>query len=250
MNTGMPDDDTLQAYVDGQLDDGRRREIEACLASRPELAARVVQWQRDAAGLRAVLVGTLALPPQPRLDPLAIRRARRGRMRTRMALCASLLLAVGLGGVGGWQAKGMRVAASQPPMDDAIAAYRIFATDRRRPVEMDASREQELQSWLSARLGRPMSLPDLQAYGFRLLGGRMLATEDGAAAMLMYQDEQGRRITFYVRPSTRFADTRGSRRDQGLALKYWYRNGYGFAVVGRADDPRTLEVQEALPPAV
>lgn len=249
MNAGMPDDDTLQAYVDGQLDADQRRGIEACLASRPELAARVAQWQRDAAGLRAALAGTLALSPQPRLDPAAVRRARRSRMRTRVALCASLLLAVGLGGAGGWQAKTMRVAASQPPMDDAIEAYRIFATDRRRPVEMDASREQELRSWLSARLGRPMSLPDLQAYGFRLLGGRMLSTEDGAAAMLMYQDGQGRRITFYVRPSTRFADARGSRRDDGLALKYWYRNGYGFAVVGRADDPRTLEVQQAIPAA-
>src|SRR3546814_4778045 len=93
-----------------------------------------------------------------------------------------------------------------------------------------------------------MSLPDLQSYGFTLLGGRMLATPDGAAAMLMYQDDDGSRISFYVRPSTRFDDARGSRSDDGLALRYWYRNGYGFAVVGRADDPRTLEVQQALPP--
>ena len=86
--------------------------------------------------------------------------------------------------------------------------------------------------------------------GFTLLGGRMLATPDGAAAMLMYQDVEGRRISFYVRPSTRFADARGSRLNDGLALRYWYRNGYGFAVVGRADDPRTLAVQQAIPPAV
>jgi anti-sigma factor RsiW len=250
MNEKMPDDDTLQAYVDDQLDDARRREVEACLAAQPALAARVAQWQRDAAGLRAALAGDLALPPQPRLDPASIRRARRGRTRQRLVLCASLVLALGLGGVGGWQAKSARVAVAAPPMDDAIAAYRIFATDRTRPVEMDASHGPELQAWLSARLGRPMALPDLQPYGFALLGGRMLATPDGAAAMLMYQDGAGRRISFYVRPSARFADARGSRRDQGLALRYWYRNGYGFAVVGRADDPRTLAVQQAIPAAV
>ncbi len=250
MNTRIPDDDTLQAYVDGQLDDIRRREVDACLAAQPALAARVAQWQRDAAGLRAALAGDLALPPQPRLDPASIRHVRRRRARQRLALCASLVLALGLGGVGGWQAKSVRVAAAAPPMDDAVAAYRIFATDRTRPVEMDATHGPELQAWLSARLGRPMSLPDLQSYGFRLLGGRMLATPDGAAAMLMYQDDDGRRISFYVRPSTRFADARGSRDDDGLALRYWYRNGYGFAVVGRADDPRTLEVQQAIPPAV
>src|SRR3546814_20172969 len=95
-----------------------------------------------------------------------------------------------------------------------------------------------------------MSLPDLQSYGVTLLGGRMLATPDGAAAMLMYPDDDGSRISFYVRPSTRFDDARGSRSDDGLALRYWYRNGYGFAVVGRADDPRTTAVQQALPPAV
>jgi anti-sigma factor RsiW len=251
MNQWMPDDDTLQAYVDGQLDEPRRREIEACLAAQPALAARVAQWQRDAAGLRAALAGGLSQPPPPRLDPASIRHARRARTRRRLALCASLVLALGLGGVGGWQAKSVRVAAAaEPPMGDAVAAYRIFATDRARPVEMDAGRGPELQAWLSARLGRPMSLPDLQPYGFNLLGGRMLATPDGAAAMLMYQDADGRRISFYVRPSRRFVDERGSRFDDGLALRYWYRNGYGFAVVGSANDPRTLEVQQALPPAV
>src|SRR3546814_15425704 len=92
-----------------------------------------------------------------------------------------------------------------------------------------------------------MSLPDLQSYGFTLLGGRMLATPDGAAAMLMYQDDDGSRISFYVRPSTSFDDARGSRSDDGLALRYWYRNGYGFGVVGRADAQGTPAVQQALP---
>ncbi|MDG6349525.1 anti-sigma factor [Luteimonas sp. 8-5] len=217
MNEQTPDDDTSQADVDREL--------------------------------RAALAGGLALPPNPRLDPASIRRNRRKRIRHRFVLCASLVLALGLGGVGGWQAKSARIAAAAPPMEDAIAAYRIFATDRSRPVEMDAARGEELQAWLSARLGRPMALPDLQPYGFALLGGRMLATPEGAAAMLMYQDAEGRRISFYVRPSTRFADARGSRRDDGLALRYWYRNGYGFAVVGRAGDPRTLAVQQAIPAA-
>src|SRR5690606_41915394 len=73
---------------------------------------------------------------------------------------------------------------------------------------------------------------------------------DGAAAMLVYQDADGGRISVYVRPSTRLDGVRGSRSDEGLALRYWFRNGYGFAVVGRADDPRTLAVQQAIPPAV
>src|SRR3546814_18472729 len=93
-----------------------------------------------------------------------------------------------------------------------------------------------------------MSLPELQSYGFTLLGGRMLATPDRAAAMLMYQDDDGSRLSFYVRPSTRFDDARGRRCHNGLALRYWYRNGPGFAVVGPAADPPSLAVQQS-PPA-
>src|SRR3546814_3783079 len=137
--------------------------------------------------------------------------------------CASLVRALGRGGVGGWQAKSVRVAAAAQPMDDAVAAYRVFATDRTRPVEMDASQGPELQAWLSARLGRPMALPDLQPYGFALLGGRTLATPDGAAAMLVYQYAARGRIRVYVEPRTRPGDGRGSRPEEWLALRCWFR---------------------------
>ena len=251
MNSGSPNDEDLHAYVDGQLGSERRSYIEAWLATRPESAARVAQWQRDAGDLRAALAGGSMPEPMPvRFDPVAIRRARRTHMRQRLALCASLLLALGVGGIGGWQASAWRVAAANPPMKDAVEAYRIFATDRLHPVEMEAGDATLLQSWMSARLGRPLSLPDLEGYGFVLLGGRLLSTAEGPAAMLMYQDERGQRITFYVRPSSRFAGgASGVRGEDGLALKYWYRNGYGFAVVGRADDPRTQQVQQAIPAA-
>jgi anti-sigma factor RsiW len=249
MNSGIPNDEELHAYIDGQLGPERRSYIEAWLATRPESAARVAQWQRDAGDLRTVLAGE-STPTPARFDPIAIRRTRRTRMRRRLALCASLVLALGLGGVGGWQANAARVAAANPPMKDAVEAYRIFATDRLHPVEMDADESVRLQSWMSSRLGRPLSLPDLEGYGFALLGGRLLSTAEGPAAMLMYQDQRGQRITFYVRPSSRFAGgASGVRGDDGLALKYWYRNGYGFAVVGRAGDPRTQEVQQAMPAA-
>lgn len=253
MNPVPPGDDELHAYVDGQLGPERRSYIEAWLATRPESAARVAQWQRDAGDLRAALAGAstpMSAPTPTRFDPVAIRRARRTRMRGRLALSAALVLALGLGGLGGWHANNIRVAAANPPMKDAVEAYRIFATDRLHPVEMDATESVRLQSWMSSRLGRPLSLPDLQGYGFGLLGGRLLSTAEGPAAMLIYQDERGQRITFYVRPSSRFAGgASGMRGEDGLALKYWYRNGYGFAVVGRAGDPRTREVQQAMPAA-
>lgn len=132
-------------------------------------------------------------------------------------------------------------------MADALAAYRIFVSDRARPVEMDANDSSRLQQRMSARLRRPLSLPDMAS----LLVGRLLATAEGAAATRMYQDAQGQRISLYVRPSTRFeAGFRGDRQHDGLAAGYWCRNGYGFAVVGRAGDPGTRAVQQAMPAAI
>lgn len=245
-----PTEDELHAFVDGVLDRDRALQIEAYLASRPEEAARVAAWRRGAEGLRAALAGVSRLPPNPALDPVAIRRALRLRSQRRLLLCASFLVVLGLGALGGWQAHSLSIAATHPPMDDAVEAYRIFATDRLRPVEMTAQDADGLQSWLSARLGRPMALPNLAPYGFDLLGGRLLSTPDGAAALLMYEDGNGQRISFYIRPSKRFpGGLSGLRHDGGLTTKYWFRTGYGFAVVGRADDPRTREVQEAAPSA-
>jgi anti-sigma factor RsiW len=249
MNHLVPTEEELHAYVDGQLEGTRRAEIETWLAEHPGQAEEVARWRRQAELLRTALP-MYSLPANPALDPATVRHTVRRRRQRQLALCASLLIAAGVGGLGGWQVRGASYAASHPPMQDALEAYRTFATDRLRPVEMDGSHAGSLETWLSARVGRPMSLPDLGAYGFKLLGGRLLSTSDGPAALVMYEDSQGQRISLYVRPSTRFpGDTSGSRQDHGLLAKYWFRNGFGFAVVGRADDPRTPQVQAAMPAA-
>jgi anti-sigma factor RsiW len=43
-------------------------------------------------------------------------------------------------------------------------------------------------------------VPDLSAQGYRLIGGRVLSTMVGPAAMLMYDDDQGGRITLFLQP--------------------------------------------------
>ena len=249
MNSSRPTEDELHAYVDQRLDERRRGEIEAWLVDHPDDATEVRQWRRQAEAMRC-LIAPLQLPANPALDPRAIRVRMRRRRRRRAMLAASLVVTLGAGIAGGWQARDVSYAAAHPPMQDALEAYRTFATDRLRPVEMGASDAGMLENWLSSRIGRPMSLPDLGAYGFKLLGGRLLSTSDGPAALVMYQDGQGQRISLYVRPSTRFpGDLSGSRQENGLLARYWFRNGYGFAVVGRADDPRTHQVQAAIPAA-
>ncbi len=241
-----PAENELHAYVDGLLNTERRIEIESFLARDLETAARVAAWRHDAEMLRADLAGALAQPIRPELEPAAIRSRLRARSRVRLLAAASLMLVLGLGGVGGWQARALMAQAA--PMADAVEAYRVFAIDNERPVEMSGGNAAVLQAWVSARLGRPISLPDLHLDGFRLLGGRLLSTPEGPAAMVLYEDQHdGQRISLYIRHSERFpGGTRGSRRDKNLLTHYWYRDGYGFALVSPVDHPRASEMEQVL----
>jgi anti-sigma factor RsiW len=250
MSVLPPTDEELHAYIDRQLDPERVAAVEAFLASSPESAARVACWRRDAQALQAAFAAQEELLPHPSLDPALIRGRLRRRTIHRMSLAASWVVALVVGGAAGWSFRSTTLA-EVLPMQDAMSAYRVFATDRLRPVEMRANEADDLQSWLSARLGRPFAVADLRPYGFALLGGRLLSTDEGPAGMVLYENAAGERVSIYVRPSTRFAaGMRGRRIEGGLLASYWFRDGYGFALVGRSADPRTIEIEAALPAAV
>ncbi|WP_044872947.1 anti-sigma factor [Pseudomonas sp. LFM046] len=245
MNRFHPSEDDLHAYLDGQLDADRRQAVEAYLAANPEVAAQVEGWRKDAQQLRAAL----ALPrqaPNPRLDPVAIRASLRVRKQRRFALAASFLLALGAGGLGGWQARDMSLLAANPPMQDALQAHRLFAASP--TVDIQVHRSGELQAWLDQRFSHAARIPDLTPYGFTPVGGRWLVTEQGAAALLVFEDGQGQRVSLYLRaPSTLYPSMKkGQRRDGGLEARYWSRDGYNYALVSQDGDPRGEVLGKAL----
>jgi anti-sigma factor RsiW len=90
--------------------------------------------------------------------------------------------------------------------------------------------------WVSDRLHRPVKVPDLATSGYRLMGGRLVATSHGPAAMFMYDDDRGSRIVVLTRPMSR-ADqnapmTPQSQGDVGGFA--WADDGVGYSLVGQA----------------
>jgi anti-sigma factor RsiW len=247
----QPSEHDLHAYVDGRLEGERRAAVELYLARHPERAAEVQAWQRDAQHLRAAL-GTLDLPANPALDPASIRARRRRRTAARLALAASLALCVGIGGIGGWQARGWQVARAMPPMGDALAAYRLLAVEHGAQPDLVSHRPGDLQAWLDRHFERRVPLPDLRGAGFEPVGGRLFATEQGPAAMVLYQDTAGHAISFYVRPPgpRRHLLPRGQRVDGGLLAQYGSGNGYNYAMVSRAADGDAQVAARALQPLI
>ncbi|MGB3391844.1 MAG: anti-sigma factor, partial [Stenotrophomonas sp.] len=182
-----------------------------------------------------------ATPP----DTAALQRARQrlGQRRRRyLSVAAACVLALGLGSTLGWQLREVQLVHERLPMADAVAAYRLFATDEA-PLEFDGGGRIALQGWLHTHFGASGEVPDLQAQGFDLRGGRLLSTPEGAAAMLVYQDAEGARIGLYLRPrNARIGQ--GERRDGRLLAQYWSEGSASFALVG----PATQANMRRLPP--
>ncbi|OPA88895.1 anti-sigma factor [Pseudomonas sp. FP597] len=231
-----PSERDLHAYVDHQLLESDRRVLETWLAAHPDVAAQVHAWQQDAQLLRASLSGALQQPANPNLDPALIRQRIQHRSRRHFATAAVLLIAVSLGGLGGWHAR-EATQSPQQPMADAMQAFRLFAQDGILPADYNAQDSGTMQAWLDRYFNQAHRLPDLSPSGFKPVSGRLLSTEQGAAAMVLYQDAQGRRISFYIRPpgpNNGFLP-RGSRTADGLQAQYWSGGGYNYAVVSPAD---------------
>jgi anti-sigma factor RsiW len=237
-----PSERDLHAYVDHQLLDSDRRVLETYLAAHPEVAAQVHAWQQDAQALRASLSGALQQPANPELDPALIRQRIKHQSRRHFASAAVLLIAISLGGIGGWHAREV----TQPamlPMADAMQAFRLFAQDGIMPADYNAEDSGSMQAWLDRYFNQAHRLPDLSQSGFKPVSGRLLTTEQGAAAMVLYEDGQGRRISFYIRPpgpENGFLP-RGSRSADGLQAEYWSGSGYNYAVVSPVGQPTTLK---------
>jgi len=229
-----PSEHDIHAYVDGRLDAERQRAVEVWLAENPERAAEIRAWQGDARELRAALAGADGPAVNSALDPARIRARLRTRRRTRLAIAAAVLVCAGASGAAGWQLRAWRDA--EPPMDDALEAYRLFAAEGGLRPDITPRDANDMQDWLDRHLAAAPRLPDLAGAGFRPVGGRLLATGYGPAAMVLYRDGRGGVIGLYARPpSSRGLLPRGERRKGALVAQYGPGGRYNVALVSRAD---------------
>jgi anti-sigma factor RsiW len=247
----------LHAQIDGQLAPERMAAVEAWLDSHPEERARVAEYAEQRRALRAAfaLPAAASLPARLRVARLLAEQHRRRQWRwTRIAAGFALLV---VGGVLGWTAQslapglqsaltGTSAGAGRRITTDAIRAYRTYSVEVRHPVEVGAAQEVHLVQWLSKRLGRPLTVPDLTSAGFQLMGGRLLPAEDGPAAQFMYQNDKGERLTLYLRSGIDGETAFRYREDAGIGAFYWSDQGFGYALAAKADRAALLHIAEII----
>jgi anti-sigma factor RsiW len=238
MNNRPITEDDLHAYVDDVLEPERRAEVGSYLADHPDVAKRVAGFADQRELLRAALapIADEPLPPELNLARIIEGQRRRSPL-VRWAIAAMLLLSVG--GLGGWVMRGSLEASPgglAALAQEAAYSYNVYAPDRVRPVEVRASDAAQLVQWVSSRLNRPVRVPDLASSGYRLMGGRLVATQHGAAAMFMYDDDHGSRVVVLTRPMSS-ADQNApmtARSNGGASGFTWADNGIGYSLVGEA----------------
>jgi anti-sigma factor RsiW len=230
-------DDDIHAYVDGQLDAGRRAEVEAWLAENPEAAARAAFYARSNEALHQSFDPVLV---EPVPAEMSMPKRRRIVLPWRSGAVAACFALVGL--ASGWFAHGAFappviveriVAVPQPMPAQAAQAHSVYASEVRHPVEVGADEEAHLVRWLTNRMGKPVKAPKLDAMGYRLMGGRLLpASEAGVACQFMYENANGVRITLFIRTPNpnqeqtafRFAES------NGIGVFYWIDRSLAYAL--------------------
>ncbi len=236
-------EDELHAYVDGQLTDDRRAAVEQWLAEHSEDATRVAAWRAQADAMRA-RYGAVADEPVPaRFDVAKLARA--GRKWPRLAAAAALLAFV-VGGTAGWYGRGAweGVGPARVVTTEAFEAHRLYIAEVRHPIEVKAG-ESHLNRWLSRRVGYEMPTPNLDAFGLKLLGGRLLPGNAGRpAALYMYESSTGERFTVYSRREPTPQTALRYRATGPIGSIFWVEDEAAFVVSGPADRPRLQKVAE------
>ncbi len=232
-------EEDLHAYVDGALSAPRQAEVETWLEAHPEHRERIAAYVRQREQIQAAFAHVLEEPTPTRLGRFSLMGQGRARIFGRMGgrdLAAAVAAALLVGGAAGWglhgwtnpQQRGIAALAHE-----AAATYAVYAPDTTRAIELPASDSARLNLWISSRIGRDIRAPDLEASGFRLLGGRLAATPHGPAGLFLYEDSRQVRIAILARPMD-IDQTAPMRRHsiaetEGMA---WADDGLGFSMVG------------------
>ncbi len=236
-------EEDLHAFVDGQLTPPRRAEVQRYLDANPQEARRVAAWSAQREALREALAPYAAAPLPPELNLSRLIEARLRPRRTVWLTAASVLLALVVGGAAGWMVRPTstptRVTSAMSVLEQlGLASHVVYAADKRHPIEVPAAERDHLAQWLSNRLSRSVAPPVLDALGYHLIGGRLLATErGGAAALFMYEDAHGQRLSLVLRPMARDLHVaRADMREGAVNGCAWIADGMGYAVMASLPD--------------
>jgi anti-sigma factor RsiW len=251
----------LHALIDGELDAGHARDVEAHAAGCSACAERLASFRAmheaiseaalkepAPAHLRNRIEASLAAPAKPNTTVQHFfRPSRRGFFggfalgsALSAAVAASLVLAV------------MRNNQQQTIADEVVSAH-IRSLQAGHLMDVETSDQHTVKPWFNGRVDVAPPVVDLTAQGFTLLGGRLDYVDGEPVAAIVYQRRK-HLINLFV--AQRLGTQHGgalSEAIQGYNVRHWSQDGLDFwAVSDLAGDELNEFVQKieaALPPS-
>jgi anti-sigma factor RsiW len=230
----------VHALIDGELDAGHAREVEAHVASCPGCAAQL----RDDRVMRQAL----AAPALRHQAPAALRARIERTLPARAAVAGSrrsLLKGLAMGSVltGALAASlvvfVVRKEQDQRILGDVVSAH-LRSLQGDHLIDVQSSDQHTVKPWFNGRLDVAPPVIDLTAQGFTLIGGRLDYIDGRPVAAIVYK-RRAHVINLFV------AQVMGQERRatidqvQGFNIWRWTRSDLGFWA---ASDINAEELQE------
>jgi anti-sigma factor RsiW len=180
----------------------------------------------------------------PRRDAIPLAPARQAVPRWNALIVVRRMLSILVGVVAFWVAG---VFFSSDHSADfakaATAAYRTFADNTTRPVEIATSDRDFLNRWFAPQILHALAIPDLSGAGWILLGGRIVPGAFSPAQYLLYENPQHERIALEIEAIDAPPETNAEISQIGAVLcASWSGTGHSFALVGRVSRARLVEL--------
>jgi len=229
----MPDAEITEidrmAYIDGQLDDPRRLDVETSLSADPPAAAEMMGDLAQRTALRMSLA-RLPATASPELTALADSAPRPRVWRTRRfaAVAAALVTALLLGVADdAWRVKA-QIPGEPDYLDDAVQSREasLVRTSMASRPKTPWMRPNDIRTAIRIRL--PV-MPD----NWRLVDVQVYPSDEGPSAQLLIDTGHGRQISLF---SSRIDDE--ATRDpvvvdrQGETMAFWEVDGQSFVLIG------------------
>ena len=268
-------DETLVAYLDGELDGAERQHVEAWLAADDAARDRLTGLAQSADLLRsaygdivnepvperliAAARGETAGEAQPReAEILVLRRPQRstmampgGRWGIGIAAAAALFGLV-VGGTGSYLASGLlssgnpaaeqrlaAAAANNTWLDNAAGYYKlVVSAGDSMLIDVPAGGDTgEALQKISQNLPQQVRLPDLKPWGLSFRGARLVVVEGRPAAQLVYTTDNKAigPLTLVIGASKQPDIQPTFDRRQDVNMLYWRHQGRAYALVGQTD---------------
>lgn len=141
-----------------------------------------------------------------------------------LAIAASLLVAVGLGWLGG-----ILVGQGNRQVDELVAGYVRMAMSEH-AVDVASSDRHTVKPWFAGRIDYSPPVHDLTAAGFPLVGGRIDVIDGRKVAVLVYRRNQ-HRIALTAWPAAGANKALDVSQRDGFALARWRHAGFDLRAV-------------------